>query len=230
MGHFFEKNWQGSAPSSKRSAKEKLFGLVHKEAPLKPRIAEAIRQLNIPLTKIDSMYQKLQQQNKAIFERVIEAQKNNEMQKASILASELAEMRKHEKMLENSRLALEQIKLRLTTVNDFGEAMIAMEPAMSVMNSIKPSIQRMMPESDGEINNMNEMLGEMMTNTLGQGTNGSSEFDVNAMAATSGIETDSILQEASAILEKEMQEKIPDVPSDISAAKEEEVKKTAVYD
>jgi len=225
MGHFFEKSWQRSTVS--KSPKEKLLHLVHKDAPLKPRIAEAIKQLNIPLIKLDSMYKKIQQQNNMVFEKIIEAQKNNEMQKASMLATELAELRKHEKMLGNARLAFEQIKLRLTTVNDFGEAMTAMGPAMSVMNSIKPSLERIMPESDVELNTMNEMLGEMMTDTLGGGSN--DQFDMNSISAISGdMETDSILQEANSILEKEMEEKLPDVPSDVST--ESNAGKTAVYE
>lgn len=224
MGNFFEKSWQRSTAS--KSRKEKLFHLIHKDAPLKPRIAEAIKQLNIPLIKLDSMYKKIQQQNNTIFDKIIEAQKNNEMQKANMLAAELTELRKHEKMLGNARLAFEQIKLRLTTVNDFGDVMTAMGPAMSVMNSIKPSLERMMPESDVELNAMSEMLGGVITDTLGDS---SDQFDINSISTMPGdMETDSILQEASSILEKEMEEKLPDVPSDIST--ESNADKTAVYE
>jgi len=217
MGHFFEKKWQRSSSSS---TTDKLRHIIHKEAPLKPRITEAIKQLNIPLIKLDSMYQKIQQQNKMVFQKIIDAQKNNEIQKASILATELTEMRKQEKMIENARLALEKIKIRLTTVEDFGEAMIAMQPAMSIISSIKPSLERMMPESDSELNTMSDMLGEMMTSTLGEGN--SDQFDINTL---SGVEMDSILQEANTILEKDTDERLPDVPSDIQVDT-----KTAVYD
>ena len=219
MGHFFEKNWQRS---SSHSTTQKLRHLMHKEAPLKPRIVEAIKQLHIPLTKLDSMYQKIRQQNQAVFEKIIEAQRNNDMQKASILATELAEMRKQEKMIENARLGLEKIKIRLTTVEDFGEAMTAMQPAMSVISSLRPSLDRMMPESDGELNEMNDMLGEMMTSTLGESNTG--QFDANTFP---GIEMDSILQEANAILEKDAEERLPDVPSEAHA---ESNTKTALYE
>ncbi len=222
MGHFFEKNWQRS---SSHSTSQKLRHLMRKEAPLKPRIIEAIKQLNIPLTKLDSMYQKMQQQNQSVFEKIIDAQKNNEMQKASILATELAEMRKQEKMIENARLALEKIKLRLTTVEDFGEAMIAMEPAASIVSSLKPSLDRIMPESDGELNQMSEMLGEMMTGTLGESN--TDQFDVNAL---SGVEMDSILQEANAMLGKDLEERLPDVPSEVNTESDNNAKTTAVYD
>jgi division protein CdvB (Snf7/Vps24/ESCRT-III family) len=216
MGHFFEKNWQRSSSSST----DKLRHMVHKEAPLKPRIAEAIKQLNIPLLKLDSMYQKIQKQNQTVFQKVIDAQKNDETQKASMLATELAEMRKQEKMIENARLALEKIKIRLTTVEDFGEAMIAMQPAMSVVSSIKPSLEKIMPESDIELNAMSGMLGDMMINTLGEDS--TDQFDANALP---GVEIDSILQEANTMLEKDTDERLPEVPSDIQVDT-----KTAVYD
>lgn len=218
MGNFFEKNWQCSSSSS---TTQKLRHLIRKEIPLKPRIVEAIKQLNIPLTKLDTMYQKIRQQNQTVFEKIIDAQKNNEIQKASILATELAEMRKQEKMIENARLALEKIKIRLTTVEDFGEAMIAMQPAMSVVSSIKPSLEKMMPESDIELNAMNGMLGEMMTSTLGEGSS-TDQFNINTL---SGVEVDSILKEANIILEKDTDERLPEVPSDIQVDT-----KTAVYD
>jgi len=217
MGNFFKKNWQRSSSSST----DKLRHIVHKEAPLKPRITEAIKRLNIPLLKLDSMHQKIHQQNQTVFQKVIDAQKNNETQKASMLATELAEMRKQEKMIENARLALEKIKIRLTTVEDFGEAMIAMQPAMSVVSSIKPSLEKMMPESDIELNAMNGMLGEMMTSTLGEGSS-TDQFNINTL---SGVEVDSILKEANIILEKDTDERLPEVPSDIQVDT-----KTAVYD
>ena len=217
MGHFFEKNWQRSSSSST----DKLRHIIHKETPLKPRIAEAIKRLNIPLLKLDSMYQKIQQQNKIVFQKVIDAQKNNETQKASMLATELAEMRKQEKMIENARLALEKIKIRLTTVEDFGEAMIAMQPAMSVVSSIKPSLEKMMPESDIELNAMSGMLDEMMISTLGEGSS-TDQFNVNAL---SNVGIDSILQEANTVLEKDTDARLPEVPSDIQVDT-----KTVVYD
>ncbi|MDH3565386.1 MAG: hypothetical protein OEM53_07260 [Nitrosopumilus sp.] len=217
MGNFFKKNWQRSSSSST----DKLRHIVHKEAPLKPRITEAIKRLNIPLLKLDSMHQKIHQQNQTVFQKVIDAQKNNEIEKASMLATELAEMRKQEKMIENARLALEKIKIRLTTVEDFGEAMIAMQPAMSVVSSIKPSLEKMMPESDIELNAMNGMLGEMMTSTLGEGSS-TDQFNINTL---SGVEVDSILKEANIILEKDTDERLPEVPSDIQVDT-----KTAVYD
>jgi len=129
-------------------------------------------------------------------------------------------MRKQEKMVENAGLALEKIKLRLTTVEDIGEAMVAMQPAMSVVNSIKPSIDRMMPESDSEINAMSDMLGEMMVNTLGEGY--ADQFDINALSC---VEMDLILQEANTMLEKDADKRLPDVPSDMQVDA-----KTAVYD
>ena len=218
MGNFFEKKWQRSSSGSAK----KIRNILHKEAPLKPRIVEAIKQLNIPLSKLDAMYQKIHQQNQSTFQRVIDAQKNDETQKASILANELAVMRKQEKMIENARLALEKIKIRLTTVEDFGEAMIAMEPAASIVSSIKPSLDKMMPESDNELNEINGMLGELMTNTLGESDTG--QFDVNAM---SGVEMDSILQEANAILEKDVEERLPDIPSEIHT--ESKTQTAAVY-
>jgi hypothetical protein len=75
---------------------------------------------------------------------------------------------------------LEKIKIRLTTVEDFGEAMIAMQPAMSVVSSIKPSLEKMMPESDIELNAMSGMLGEMMTSTMGEGS--ADQFNIDGLS------------------------------------------------
>jgi len=52
---------------------------------------------------------------------------------------------------------------------------------------------------------------------------------MNSVSAIPGdMETDFILQEANSILEKEMEEKLPDVYSDIST--ESNAGKTAVYE
>jgi len=42
-----------------------------------------------------------------------------------VLSNELAEIRKVTKMLGNARMSLEQVQLRLTTIHDLGDAMVA---------------------------------------------------------------------------------------------------------
>jgi division protein CdvB (Snf7/Vps24/ESCRT-III family) len=123
-----------------------------------------------------------------------------------VLSNELAEIRKVSRMLGNARMSLEQVQLRLTTIHDLGDAMVAIGPAMSTMKGLKSSLGRFMPEADTELNSMTQTLNGLMVDSFS-----GDAFNVESEATSE--ETDKILQEASAVAEQQIGDKFPSVPS-----------------
>ena len=199
----FEQNWS-TKPTIGIS--EKIGGTFHREGPLKPRIEGATRKLNQPISKLDSMAHKLAEKDARLFQRVVEAQQNHDLTKAKVLANELSELRKNEKVISNMRLSIEQVQMRLSTVNELGEAMYALGPAMSTMKAMGPALAKFMPEADAEFAAMGDTLGGLMSNSF----EGSFENSVG-----SNEETDLILQEASVVAGSQIGEKFPSVPTSI---------------
>jgi len=103
-------------------------------------------------------------------------------------------------------MSLEQVQLRLTTIHDLGDAMVAIGPAMSTMKGLKSSLGKFMPEADSELNSMTQTLNGLMVESLA-----GDSFNMESDASSE--ETEKILQEASAVAEQQIGDKFPSVPS-----------------
>src|SRR5881397_2565550 len=115
---------------------------------------------------------------------------------AKVLSNELAEVRKVSTTLGNAKMALEQVSMRLSTIHDMGDAMVALGPAISSIKSLKPSLGRFVPGADSEINNMQTLLSGIMMESL-QSSGAGVELNTG-----SGGDIDQIMMEASAVAEQ----------------------------
>ena len=199
----FNKTW---TQQESQSVTGKLKDAVKPQGALKPRIQTAVNKLQVQISKMDTMLNKLNERDDTLFKRVVVAMQQHDTNTSRVLSNELAEIRKVTKMLSNARVSLEQVQLRLTTIHDLGDAMIAIGPAMSTMKGLKSSLGRFMPEADSELNSMTQTLNGLMMDSLA-GDSFSMESDV------SNEETERILREASAVAEQQIGDKFPSVPS-----------------
>jgi len=199
----FEKTW---AQREVKSMTEKLRDTVKPQGALKPRIQTAVNKLQVQTSKMDVMLTKLHQRDQQLFDRIVTATQSHDTPTSSVLSSELAEVRKVSRVLGNARNSLEQVQLRLTTIHDLGDAMIAIGPAMSTMKELKPTMSKFMPEADSELNTMTETLNGLMVDSLS-----GDSFEMQDSAMTE--ETNSILQEAEAVASQQTDEKFPSIPT-----------------
>ena len=199
----FDKTW---ARQESQSVGDKLREAVKPQGALKPRIQTAVNKLQVQISKMDSMLTRLQERDQQIFQRVVTAMQQHDTNTSKVLSNELAEIRKVTRMLGNARMSLEQVQLRLTTIHDLGDAMIAIGPAMSTMKGLKSSLGRFMPEADSELNSMTQTLNGLMVDSF-------SGDAFNMESDATNEETEKILQEASAVAEQKIGDKFPSVPS-----------------
>jgi len=199
----FEKSW---AHKEVKSMTEKIRDTVKPQGALKPRIQTAVNKLQAQTSKMDVMLTKLHQRDQQLFDRVVTATQSHDTPTSRVLSSELAEVRKVSRVLGNARNSLEQVQLRLTTIHDLGDAMIAIGPAMSTMKELKPTMSKFMPEADTELNSMTETLNGLMVDSL---SGDSFEVQDNAM----NEETNAILQEAEAVASQQTDERFPPIPT-----------------
>ena len=200
----FEKSW---AQREVKSMTERIRDTVKPQGALKPRIQTAVNKLQGQTSKMDVMLTKLHERDQQLFDRIVTATQNHDTSTSRVLSSELAEVRKVSRVLGSARNSLEQVQLRLTTIHDLGDAMIAIGPAMSTMKELKPTMSKFMPEADTELNSMTETLNGLMVDSL-PGDSFEMQSD-NAM----NEETNAILQEAEAVASQQTDEKFPSIPT-----------------
>ena len=159
----FHKAW---ARQDTASMSDKFRDTLKPQGALKPRIQNAVNKLQAQTSKMDSMLGKLEQRDQQLFQRVVTAVQNHDKSASTVLSNELAEVRKVKKMLGGARMSLEQVQLRLSTIHDLGDAMVAIGPAMGTMKSLQSSLGKFMPEADSELNAMTQTLNGLMVDSI----------------------------------------------------------------
>jgi division protein CdvB (Snf7/Vps24/ESCRT-III family) len=199
----FEEKW---IKEQKPSMGNRFREAIRTPSPLKPRLEDAARAIQAQTAKMENISTRQKEKDAAIFNKVVTAIQKHDTQHASVYANELAEIRKMNKTVTSSKLALEQITLRLNTVTELGDVVVALAPAMSVLRSVKSGIVGAMPEAEREINEISGLLnGILMDAGTVSGTT------LNFEAANEDAER--IVAEASAVAEQRMKEKFPELPT-----------------
>lgn len=210
MAHGFLRDWE-------REPREPLVtrvsGHFHHQVPIKEQLATATYRLKVQENKLESASLRMQQHDRDIFTKCVNAQMTHDVARAAMYANECAEVRKMAKVTLQCQLALEQVSLRLETIEAFGDIAQMMAPVASVVHSIKNQISGVIPEVGFELSEIGEVLNSVVME-VGESTGTS--YDVEA----SGVEAQRILGEANVIAEQHMKEKFPDLPAGGQAAAE----------
>jgi len=196
------KNWDRSPEGPIHKLGEKL----HRGQPLKERIAQTIFRLKLQKDRLEQAAAKLKQHDQQLFEKIVEAQTVKDDARAAIYANECAEVRKMMKVILLSQLAIEQVILRLETIEEFGDVLAQMAPITGVIHSLKGKLAGIVPEVSYELGSIGEMLNGMVIEA-GAATG------EPAMPEALSEDSKKILQEASLVAEQRMKEKFPELPS-----------------
>lgn len=168
---------------------------------LKPRIESVLNKTQLQISKLDAKIAKMKGREEEIFNKVIDAVKTHNTIYAKNLSNELSQLRKSQRTLNQARMALEQVSMRISTIHDLGEIMEILEPAMSPVKGLKSDFQRLMPSTDMELNYM-----QMLTNSILSDSIQNNEIDViemNIVGSSENKDMDHIMNEASAVLEEQ---------------------------
>jgi division protein CdvB (Snf7/Vps24/ESCRT-III family) len=173
--------------------------------PLKPKIEEAEKMIKSQMQRIDMSHSRISERDSYIFRKVIMALQKKDNQRASIYANELSEVRRIEKLVTQSRLAFQQILLRLHTIRDLDDAVSLISPAISVVKNVGTNLSFLLPDTQGEITEINSILGDILVEA-GELTGGN-----KPIIETKNEDSENILAEASALAEKRMRQLFPEV-------------------
>ena len=95
------------------SLSQKVFGKIKPEAPIKHKIDDAQEKLELQITKLDGIHEKLQKKHEFVFEKIVNAQRSNNYPYAKAYAIELNQIRKMRNMIGGQNLPWNKFKLDL---------------------------------------------------------------------------------------------------------------------
>ena len=193
----------------------RLRGTVRQPTLLKSQLDQANRQIKLLISQLDGTVNRIRQRDAAIFKNVVASLAKHDTQHAAVYANELTEVRKMGKMVTQAQLAMEQISLRLGTINDLGEIANTLAPAVSVIRNMKEDLRVALPEADKEIGELSGLLSSVLVDA---GTTGGISLNFDA----ANEDAQRVLEEASAVAEQRMKESFPEIPASILAQDERE--------
>ena len=120
LGNRFIDRWK-SKEKEEPSLTTKIKSIGKPSENVKDQINMVIQRLDVQTKTLDAAVQRFQSRDAAIFQSVVKAIANRDKARANILANELWEIRKVEKMLMQESLALESVSMRLSTVSEVGD-------------------------------------------------------------------------------------------------------------
>jgi division protein CdvB (Snf7/Vps24/ESCRT-III family) len=203
MDHGFLKEWDAER---KEPAVSRLGEHFHHRLSVKEQVSSALYRLKTQQNKLEAAASRMQQHDKEIFNKCVSSQLAHDTARAAMYANECAEVRKMAKVTVQCQMALEQVSLRLETIQEFGDVARMMAPVANVVHSIKNQISGVMPEVGFELGQIGEVLSSVVDNA-GEVTG--SSYDVT----TPSPESSKILEEASSIAEQHMKDRFPELPS-----------------
>jgi|TARA_B100001971_G_scaffold190628_1_gene193534 division protein CdvB (Snf7/Vps24/ESCRT-III family) len=197
----FVKQWDKKEPARFSKLKDKMTP----SDPFRPKIAIAEKKIKIQMNKMEMALSRISDRDTFIFRKVVLALQRQDRQRASIYANELSEVRQLGILVTQAKLALHQVVLRLNTVRDLGDAVTVISPILSVVKNVGSNLSYIVPEAQGEIGEISNLLSDILVDAGGISGN------THINTATTNEEADKILAEASTLAEKRMNELFPAV-------------------
>jgi len=180
----------------------KVKDKVTPQPPLRNRVETTQRAMQTLISRLDQKQSRLKSHDTALFDKVVEATQKHDKNRAAAYANELAELRKITSNVTQMKLVLEQINLRMGTVQDFGDIVTSITPIVSVIKGMRNSMSGILPEASSEMSEIGELMNDLITDAGQLG-------GTSPLIESSGAETNSILAEAAAVAEVNNEEKFP---------------------
>lgn len=190
----------------------KVTNVVKPPENLKQQISLAIQRIDVQTKTLDIAVQRFDNRDADIFGRIVKAFSERDEARANILATELSEIRKIEKMLIHASLAMQSISMRLNTVSELGDLVTVLIPAKSVLSSIGSEMCSIFPEASQELGSIGNLLSEIVVNS-----SQSTEAPVNT--GRLDAEAEKILKEAELAAEKKLKQQLPEASTEKSIDK-----------
>ena len=199
----FTDRWQVNR--DRENVQSKIKDAMNPQGDLRKKLVDTDRSLTSQISKLDKTLTKMGDKEKVLFNKTSAAFQKHDTTMAQAYANELSEHRKAMKLVQSSRLCLEQVQMRLKTITDFGDLANVIAPVGQVVRTVKTSLQKVMPSANDTLSEISTGLQGMMLD-IGSVPGMSMNFEAN------NEEADKILAEAAVVAESKMASSLPDIP------------------
>jgi len=155
----FAKRWE---KKDDPSTIDKMVETVRPSDPLKTKLESSIKRVELECQRLDQAYDRLQKQDKALFDKAVECYKVHDEKRANVYATEIAELRKLQKIILQVKLALEVVALRGKTSTELGDVAVSLLPMVGTMNDLRKGIATITPQTEKGLGELDGLLSGMV--------------------------------------------------------------------
>ncbi|MGH9955030.1 MAG: Snf7 family protein [Nitrososphaeraceae archaeon] len=187
---------------------DQMGSLPKPGGPLKPRLDAVRRKIQVQIDRLEELHSIQKLKDNEILGKLTVSINENNSQRSTLLSSELARARRLSRVLLLSSVALEQLISKLSSASDFGNIVIVLSPAMAVVKNLRSSITPYVPEMEGELGVISELLSGILVDAGQVGG-----FTINF--ETANEEAVRLIGEASQVVDQKIKEefsKVPELP------------------
>lgn len=185
----------------------------YQKTSLKPRIAFAIRRLELQKQKLEQAIERFTQRDKAIFARIVDAHTKHDKSRATVFSNELVEIRKMTKIIIKAHLGLEYAIECLRKIDPTDEAyaahllnVISLTETVVILKNVRAELVSIFPEAENELGEIGNGLSGVMVEV---GQNAGVPLNFNEIKES----ISKIMTGITAAAEQKMKDKYPEVPS-----------------
>jgi division protein CdvB (Snf7/Vps24/ESCRT-III family) len=170
--------------------------------------------LSATLTKLKHISSGLKNRDQKIFERCIKANLDKNRMKAIVYANECVELRRIAQIVLSSELSIEQAILRLDTISEISDLIVAVDPILGIIQETKGRLASFIPSVADKLGEVNTVLGSSMT-TMGSFHSLGVNMKIDSIDIKVNSEAEKILKEANDAAEERIRDRFPEMPLDL---------------
>ena len=176
--------------------------------PLKPRLDAVRKKIQVLIDRLEEFHVINRSRDNEILRKLMISINENNTQHSTLLSSELARARQLSRALLLTSVTLEKLVSKLSSASDFGDLVIVLSPSMSVVKNLRSSITPYVPEMEGDLGFISELLSGILVDAGQVGG-----FTINF--ETANEEAVRFIEEVSRVVDEKMEEefsKVPEMP------------------
>jgi division protein CdvB (Snf7/Vps24/ESCRT-III family) len=176
--------------------------------PLKPRLDAVRKKIEVLIDRLEELHGINRPRDNEILRKLMVSINENNTQHCTLLSSELGRARQLSRALLLTSLALEKLISKLSSASDFGDLVIILTPSMAVVKNLRSSITPYLPEMEGDLGVISELLSGILVDAGQVGG-----FTINF--ETANEEAVRFIGEVSRLVDEKMEEefsKVPELP------------------
>ena len=185
-----------------------MFSLPKPGGPLKPRLDAVKKKIQVQIDRLEELRSINRLKDTEIFTKLTDSLKDKNTQQLTLLSTELTRSRRLARVLLLSSVSLEKLIVKISSASDFGNLVMVLSPAMAVIKNLRSSITSYVPEMEGELGIISELLSGILVDAGQVGG-----FTINFEKANE--QAVQFLGEVSEVVDQKMEEnfsKVPELP------------------